>query len=126
MIQKSLNIALACLVLITTSGFSLSKHYCGDEVASVSVITEAESCCDMSSCCHTETEFYQLDDDFVLSAVQILPDNQTIQMFHLMPQEIFSVSLSDISLFANQDFESPPLLTVNKNTFLSVIQVYIL
>ena len=57
------------LFIVSTTGFTISKHYCGGNLVSVALNTNPASCCDMSSCscCHDESEFLQLKNDFTVS-----------------------------------------------------------
>ena len=65
MFRKSLNIIIASILLISTTGFTVSKHYCGSTLVSMTLNSEAESCCGMNgSYCHNESDFFQVDDDF--------------------------------------------------------------
>jgi len=71
MFRKIAHIVLAFLLLTTTIGFTVSKHYCGSRLVEISINYEAESCCDdlgTSNCCHNETEYFQLKEDFVSPA----------------------------------------------------------
>jgi len=72
---------MTCLLLVSTSGLAVSKHYCGDDLVSVEIGAEADSCCDDDACCQTETQHLQLVDDFVAS-------NLTVDF-----QNLFSVDL---------------------------------
>ncbi|MBL4709324.1 MAG: hypothetical protein JKY48_12885 [Flavobacteriales bacterium] len=68
---------LLILVLVgTTSGISIYKHYCGDFLEEISIFIQSNSCADESgedtcsagkemSCCDIETEYYQLEIDLV-------------------------------------------------------------
>ena len=58
---------MSFVFLLTTMGFTVSKHYCGNELVDVSINVEAESCCDMEGCCHNENEHFQLEEEFVSS-----------------------------------------------------------
>ena len=52
-------------MLITTTGFTVSLHYCGDTIKSVSLDEAAKSCCDMEhGCCHNQTIVIKIDNDF--------------------------------------------------------------
>src|SRR5690606_1502853 len=44
--RKSLHIFLAFLLLFSTTGVAISKHYCGEILQSVSINGETKSCCD--------------------------------------------------------------------------------
>lgn len=70
MLRNVTNIIMTCLLLISTTGFAVSKHYCGADLISVDLKTDAESCCDDGMCCDTETRFLQMDNDFLAVAPQ--------------------------------------------------------
>lgn len=66
MLKSILHIAVSLLLLVATAGFSISKHYCGENLISVVPGTQAESCCDgPCNCCHDETLHFQVEDDYV-------------------------------------------------------------
>ena len=47
---------LACLLLVSTTGFSMYKHYCGENLKEISLFDEVESC-------HDENISKDLDED---------------------------------------------------------------
>ncbi|MCV6629248.1 MAG: hypothetical protein OIF50_05250 [Flavobacteriaceae bacterium] len=60
--------SLAFLVVFASSSFSLIKHFCGDEIVSVSIFENIASCCDQQiqdevptlskiSCCSSTKDF---------------------------------------------------------------------
>ncbi|MBI9063910.1 MAG: hypothetical protein JEZ14_18145 [Marinilabiliaceae bacterium] len=56
MFKKVSHILLAILLLLTTMGMTVSKHYCGNNLKSVSLFSEPQSCCDIpTGCCHDES-----------------------------------------------------------------------
>ena len=66
MIRKITHIAFILLWTITTTGFTISRHYCGERLISVSIDNEAESCCGSENgCCHNENERFEIKDDFI-------------------------------------------------------------
>lgn len=75
-VKSGFSIVLAALVLVATSGVGITKHFCGNRVASVSILGDGGCTCgamdDSSNCCHTEREFFQVDDDFSVASVQAL------------------------------------------------------
>jgi hypothetical protein len=75
-VKAALSILLSVLVLIATSGVAITKHYCGNRVASVSVLGDGGCTCgsmdENSNCCHSERAFFQVDDDFSVAPVQSL------------------------------------------------------
>ena len=66
MVKKLVNISLTFLLLATTTGFTVSGHYCGDNLVSVAINKNPKPCCDneQGNCCHNESEHYQLKEDF--------------------------------------------------------------
>lgn len=125
MFRKLGNIMTMCLLLVSTTGFSVSEHFCGTNLISIKVNQEAEPCCDNAMCCHTETHFYQLDEDFNFTSeafdFRALVMTDVPQMTIPFQTELY-VTDRDKVLFA--DFESPPPL--ERKEFLSSIQTYLL
>lgn len=73
LIKKTLNIIISLLLLVSTSGIIINKHYSGDELFSTALFVEAESCCETSCChhqdknsCSEESDFYKLSTDFTV------------------------------------------------------------
>ena len=81
---------VAFVLLVSTIGVVINKHYSDGELFSTALFVEAKSCCE-SSCCHSspmegcrdEFEYHKLDVDFTK------PDNFSIS---------YSI-ITDISLF---------------------------
>lgn len=126
MFRKLINIIVSLLLLTTTVGFSISKHYCGEDLISISISHEAESCCDMegeNGCCHNETEAYQLNNIFVISPVL---DNSSVNHIDLL-FSLFYITIEDISLVEGNSIyqipESPP--PINLHTVLSKLQSFL-
>ena len=72
MLGKIKNYFFASLLLVITAGFTITRHYCGNNLISVNVNSEAESCCDDHSCgrCHSDIQHVQFNEDGVLSLNQ--------------------------------------------------------
>ena len=127
MFRKIVNIAFALLLLTTTTGITVSKHYCGTQLIEVSINSEAEPCCsDMGSsgCCHNETDFFQFDDDFVgPHFVEIIQVTDFNILFPIVLAYIANTPANiekDILNFA----ESPPAPVLH--TSLSFLQTYLI
>ena len=126
MFRKIAHIILALLLLITTTGFSISKHYCGSRLIEISINLEAEPCCDYvgtSNCCHNETEYFQLKEDF-LKPVSL--ENNQIAGFDILFPLVFVHFLNapgNIETEVLNYAESPPTLTIQ--TKLSLLQTYL-
>jgi hypothetical protein len=123
MLRKITHIILSFTLLVSTTGLTITKHYCGDKVESIAVDSTPESCCEMGGCCHNESAHYQVEDDFSVPVI----DNQ-IQVpttdilfstvFVFLQQEAFT---PDFVIFSAA--ESPPPLKTE--TFLSLHQSYL-
>jgi len=86
MIKKVSNILMVMLLLLATSGITMSKHYCGNNLRSVGIFSVPQSCCDAPGCCHTETEVYQVKNDFSVIAFNFEFEDeypQEIQVIYL-------------------------------------------
>ncbi len=80
MFRKFIHIIISLLLLISITGFAVSKHYCGSELVSVKINQETSPCCDMEeNCCQNETDFYLLDSDFLISTSQLLEDRTELE-----------------------------------------------
>jgi hypothetical protein len=70
MLRKITHITVALMLLITTMGFTVSEHFCGDDLIKTTINAEAESCCGTEDgCCHNETNHYQLEENYVSQMV---------------------------------------------------------
>ncbi|WP_340111662.1 HYC_CC_PP family protein [Maribellus mangrovi] len=82
MIKKLSHIVFATLLLVSTIGMAVSKHYCHNSLVGVSFFSQADSCCDDGGCCTNENQFYQIKEDFsapVISTVPILAELEVLQ-----------------------------------------------
>ena len=126
MFRKTAHIILTILLLTTTIGLSVSKHYCGSRLVDVSINSEAELCCDdmdNSNCCHNETEYFQLKEDLV---TPVSLENTRIAGFDILFPLVFVYFFNasgnietEVSNFA----ESQPPRTIQAK--LSLMQTYL-
>jgi hypothetical protein len=124
MIKRILHIIIALFLLITTMGFTVSKHYCGGDLIKVTINAEAESCCDMEDgCCRNETKHYQLEEDYVSAmAVYDLPDSSIDILFPILFSLVQIEPGNDIlSNIFYPDHPPPPEI----QTILSLLQTYL-
>lgn len=81
MIKQAANYIMSFLLLFSVIGININKHYSGNELYSVSVYSEPESCCnEPCDCCNETTEFFQLTDVFLPS---ILYHKQIVKVIKL-------------------------------------------
>ena len=72
MLKKVSHIVISLILLVSTTGLTISKHYSMGELFDVSFIGEADRCCPIPcDCCEDEFEFHRLEVEFVGSDVQI-------------------------------------------------------
>ena len=91
MLRRISHIILSALLLATTMGMAVSKHYCSGSFVSLKLFDEAKSCCGDSDCCHNENHFYQVKDDF--SAIQI-QDVPQLAETDILGHELFSFEMA--------------------------------
>lgn len=120
---KSFNIILSFLLLAATTGMAVSKHFCGEYLISVSLFSNPDTCCDDGNCCHNETAFYQVNEDFSAPQITNTPDLQEIAVLGfaiLIPNQAPADKHS--TTFHNTNSTPPP--TVDE--FLSLRQAFLL
>ena len=118
MLRKSSHIILAALLMISTMGMAVSKHYCGDDLVSVSMFDEAETCCGDMGCCRTENEFFQVKEDYSTPVVLTTP----VLAEHLLKENFIATAEHQIFEFSYDESPHP----LNIQTVLSLKQVYLL
>lgn len=67
-----LNIVVSVVLLVSTTGIIINKHYSGGELFSAALFVDAKSCCETTCChhehqnnCHDESDFYKLIADYM-------------------------------------------------------------
>jgi hypothetical protein len=76
MTRRISHIILSLLLIIFTAGVSISRHFCGGELAGVSLFSSTaqecsgESSCQTGNCCHDEHQLVRMQEDFVSPFVQ--------------------------------------------------------
>ncbi len=121
MLKKSLHILISILLLFATAGISISAHYCGDNLKSVSFMSTPPSCCDDASCCHNETHFYQLDDDYTILSTEV--KFHTEYQIINTPQFTESITVADYNLLSvYNDIPRHPQI----RSYLPLIQSFLL
>lgn len=64
--KKVSRILLVILLVFTSMGVTVNKHFCGEMLESIAINEPVDSCCEGAEmpkgCCHDEKEAYQLDE----------------------------------------------------------------
>lgn len=118
-IKRLTHITLAFLLLFSTTGITVSRHYCGGHLRSVSLVKIPAACCDTEGCCHNDIEQYRLDDDFSLSAFTIDFEQEIIPARLLLAYNTLEPLTPDLKSIYS-DRPSPPGVRL----FLSSIQTF--
>lgn len=118
------HIVLSFLLLVATTGMAVSKHYCGESLISVDFFEEAEPCCESGDCCHNETTFYQVDEDFSAPVFSQLPYITAIDLLIDLPGQLPEWNLQEVpaDFIIEKDLPPPP----NIQTVLSLKQTWLL
>lgn len=125
MFKTAINILMTILLVVSTTGLAVSKHYCGHQLQSVELKPTVESCCDDGSCCHTETQFFRVDDDFLMGHTTGEPGN-----FHftaiVLPSPIDEVKpFATLSTDTSINYSDPPPLVATLRR-LALVQIFLL
>lgn len=117
------HIFLVISLLISTAGFAVTKHFCGEVLASMSIgAEESKPCCDANSMpadcdCHSDTNHESVDDDFQL-------DQQVIKLTPAL-QATLTHFLSELRLALLLDEPSRKLLFHSKQPLLAESDIYV-
>ncbi len=124
--KKVSHIIVTILILLSTFGVSISSHYCGGHLRSISLFTEAKTCCGDTEggCCHTENDVVVLDDDYTVQTVTAATAPLEISLFCI--NIICEYSLSNIfttyTLSVYSDLPIPDSLSKR----ISILQSFII
>nr|NQU90294.1 hypothetical protein [Bacteroidota bacterium] len=124
MFRKIGYIILSALLILTTVGFNISRHYCGDKLVAVSIDLPTEPCCnDMENeCCHDDNMLVIFKVDFTKPVAGELSISD-LDLFGTLNKELVN-EYANFYLPANiiTDPSPPP----GTHLFLAKIQSYLL
>jgi hypothetical protein len=123
MIRKLLHIAIMVTLILATAGVSVTKHYCGNRLVSVNLLTQPKSCCgDDCNCCHNEFFSSKVTDTFTSSEHQQLPAVHSIAMDWLVSPSVLAFSIGAKPYIADCVLAPllPPLIPDNPSALLQV------
>ena len=125
MMKKLIQILIVGLLFVSSTGFAVSLHFCGDHLVSVFVNSADEPCCgEDSQCCHNETDYLQMETDGLFTAPVDIDSKLTISPF---PIAVFSANIDHQHSFQFSHHQqiafSPPLSSQNS---LVALQAFLL
>lgn len=135
MTRKVLHIAVAVLILISSSGFTINMHYCHDQLIDMAFLTPANSCCDteedsanqvQDSCpgCQDESIVVEQGDEYVVSVLTFNFENSHNTTLFLTSVLLNSFHGTNESLKNEVPrYKKPP---PNQEVVLSQIQSYLI
>mgnify|MGYP001591848600 CR=1 FL=1 len=114
MLKQVLNSIVALLLIISTTGVIINKHYSGGELFSAALFIEAESCCETSCChhehqnnCHEVSEFYKLVADYTIT--------DKLKISNVLPGNLFHIDLTGFEIPASPRTSQSHLLTFQRS-----------
>ena len=138
MFRKVIHIIVACFILVSTTGFTISLHYCHNEIYDLALFSPAHSCCETGSQghCHSTGELANMNhcedesivvestDDYVGSSFEVSLENTHSIDLLLIASILFNAELSDDDIVTEAPWhkEPPPYQEV----VLSHIQSYLI
>jgi len=138
MLRKVIHIIVACFILVSTTGFTISLHYCHNEIYDLGLFAPAHSCCETGTQghCHSEGELADMNhcedesiviestDDYVGSSFEVSLENTHSFDLLLIASILFNAELSDDDIVTEAPWhkEPPPYQEV----VLSQIQSYLI
>jgi hypothetical protein len=124
MLKKVTYIFISILLLTTTMGFSVSRHYCNNKIVEIKIDKVADTCCDDDTCCSTETIVVQLQEDATSAANVIIPAQVELSTFISAFIVLFNIHQPESEIVSFNVTDSSPPLSIH--TVLSIIQSYLL
>lgn len=110
-IKKFGHIIMILLLLISTAGVSINKHYSGGELFSTAIFVEAESCCETPcGCCDEKSEQIKVEADYLTSSFDLQDASQLNLLFSSIPALLQFEAISSYNTTFIEWDTSPPSL----------------
>jgi hypothetical protein len=123
LIAKILHITFAFLVLLSSTGVTVKKHYCQNKLENVSFLPTSGCCktathhaCKKSvndckkGCCSNELEYIHLDQDFQVQKIKTFALDH-LQIAAVLPSIFENQSSSFLVATKYFNYEPPPILS---------------
>jgi hypothetical protein len=117
--KRFIHIIIAGILLFTTTGFTITKHYCAGNLIDVAINATPDPCCDISAgCCSDEESFHQLKADFIAADISLIQD-LSINYFIIPESEVLIIKSEINELPLHFYAHTPPLISGEEQVFIS-------
>lgn len=116
--KKIFSIGLGLLLVISTIGVTINKHYSGGKLFSYSLFGEADSCCEVNcECCDEDSTTIQVEDNFVGTSFDLVKTVLYTIVSHSI-QDLFRSKAEPVKklTFIQKDKAPPPHCTEEEYT----------
>ncbi len=124
------HIVIVCLLVISTSGITINRHFCGTSLVKTTIGNHPPDCCGKPcKCCHDESISLKITDHFQLSRVNFDPKDYSAGhlLIASLPSSIasfqFDVLFSNRDIFRIKPFRINPTFSGNAEALLQVFLV---
>ena len=95
MLKRILHIVLVLLLAVATTGFTIDKHYCGNQLLSVSIF-KADKCSCGGPCkdCHTNVKQVKVSDNYCVPEVIHLQEPISSDLLFVYNNAFFNLTYS--------------------------------
>ena len=122
MIKKISHISFALLLIVATTGMTISEHFCGSDLISIELNSTPESCCDDNSdCCHNESFTFEIEDEFSISSYTFEFAQYAVELTTFV--ELLQIDVPEVNSSKLFPFIPPP---PKIQTVLSSLQTYLI
>ncbi|MFC0877409.1 hypothetical protein ACE01N_12485 [Saccharicrinis sp. FJH2] len=120
-----LNITVSLILMVATTGVTISKHYCHNHLVDVSVNHHADKCCDTGcNSCKDEVASYKVTDTFMGADVLASLPVTVIQLYLNAVVDITEATTGvENQHFTELSTGPPPVTTISR---LSKIQTFLI
>jgi len=124
-LHRILSSVVAVLILLSTTSFTVKKHFCNDALIDTSIFTELNSCCEpiifiptekseiiTESCCKDTTQLFKGQDHLILKSFNSLTYKQQVFL------AVYAVSYVDVwehlpENYIPHQYYSPPKVLID-------------
>lgn len=121
MLKKAAYIFLILLVVVSTSGFTINKHYCGTRFFKTTVDIQVRCCKGPCKDCHNKVKYIKIKDYFQTVSFDI----KFTPVLFFFASPLYSTMISEFesdSFFSVFSYIPPPLKFLGNIDFLQVFR----